>query len=902
MAAVPAISIGGFNNARGALVNPNVPTPSGAGAFGALASGFDQLAELERINNARRDALRSVEVEGEFERSTDEALAELNPLDADYSDQVREIYRQASEDAAVTADFVTPQAEADLAINLTARSEGAITAAQLLRRETLEKEALRLLRVAQDDVFAKIRQDPDGTAAYLAEFARKAGKVNESISPELLPALAEAFADQALIAQAEGLAQAGRFDEARALLDENQGELTPQIFRNAKGRIRTIENDLRADQNAATDGIVADLEIKILKTVTAGGDLDEMEKEVEAAKTAGLFENREQTRVRLVRMIERARRAQQQNLADRLAVQQKLLTGEGLATKKEATLAWDMAVEQLDPEVSVDEVLDRAALFAAETGWLPPRLAQQIKNAERVEDPTLLAAGAQVYDRIVERAPEAVGVAEIGPRVGLTSAIVERIPGSTYESAADLVQTKLPDEQELVRRRAQFTIDFEDLDSFDAIRSIDGFGGGFFGDDVVISQRVADTYESTLRLLYDMHGQADIAQKAAERIFQQRFSVSEVGGVEHVVEFAPERHLPGAANHHLAREQKTPVINDLVLDWIEDQGIEIPPSVIGAEGSGKPVIPGGVSEDLLAAIGGPRQSNIVDTSGIPAFTLIADDRTKRDIQQGLPPTWEVRVRNTFGVLVPPFVGPEANRFRMPSIEALQETPVYQGIVRGVDEGRAARKAQQQRREEKINRKQKAVPKGDRPPEETGMRSPPPGRLGPGDFVPENDDDIGNISRAPQAKPHFQATQFVGINPAMAGTRSRGIRNNNPGNIDRTRIKWEGMAAKQGDKRFITFTTPEMGIRALARVLTTYQRKHGLLTIRGMISRWAPPSENNTDAYVASVAAQTGFDPDRGINLQQDNTMLRLMKALILHENGDQPYDDATLARGIRLSR
>ena len=80
--------------------------------------------------------------------------------------------------------------------------------------------------------------------------------------------------------------------------------------------------------------------------------------------------------------------------------------------------------------------------------------------------------------------------------------------------------------------------------------------------------------------------------------------------------------------------------------------------------------------------------------------------------------------------------------------------------------------------------------------------------------------------------------------------TRGIRNNNPGNIEKSKNnKWQGMAESQPDKRFITFTSPEWGIRAIARILINYKDKYDLDTVKKIISRWAPPSENNTGAYV-----------------------------------------------------
>lgn len=132
--------------------------------------------------------------------------------------------------------------------------------------------------------------------------------------------------------------------------------------------------------------------------------------------------------------------------------------------------------------------------------------------------------------------------------------------------------------------------------------------------------------------------------------------------------------------------------------------------------------------------------------------------------------------------------------------------------------------------------------------------------------------------------------------------SRGIRNNNPGNIDRNATKWQGMAADQsGDPRFIVFTTPQYGIRALAKVLMTYQSQHGLDTVREIINRWAPPNENDTGAYVRAVARAVGVAENAPLDLDATAVMLPLVKAIITHENGGNPYSDTVITEGLRLA-
>lgn len=128
---------------------------------------------------------------------------------------------------------------------------------------------------------------------------------------------------------------------------------------------------------------------------------------------------------------------------------------------------------------------------------------------------------------------------------------------------------------------------------------------------------------------------------------------------------------------------------------------------------------------------------------------------------------------------------------------------------------------------------------------------------------------------------------------------RGIRNNNPGNI-RWGDDWKGLVPKdqRTDKSFCQFTTPEYGIRAMIIILRNYQRKYGLDTVSGIIKRWAPPNENNTQAYINSVAQATGVTPDQRIDTNDSRFMIKLLQAIIKHENGNQPYSPDTFDRAV----
>lgn len=135
--------------------------------------------------------------------------------------------------------------------------------------------------------------------------------------------------------------------------------------------------------------------------------------------------------------------------------------------------------------------------------------------------------------------------------------------------------------------------------------------------------------------------------------------------------------------------------------------------------------------------------------------------------------------------------------------------------------------------------------------------------------------------------------------------TRGERNRNPSNIDYSpTVNWQGQTGIETgvpSPRFAVFSDVKWGIRACARQLLSYQSQHGLRTVRGLIDRWAPPSENNTGAYVAAVAAGVGVEPDDEIDVDTVAIALPLVRSIIIHENGENPYTDAQIIEGIRLA-
>jgi hypothetical protein len=145
--------------------------------------------------------------------------------------------------------------------------------------------------------------------------------------------------------------------------------------------------------------------------------------------------------------------------------------------------------------------------------------------------------------------------------------------------------------------------------------------------------------------------------------------------------------------------------------------------------------------------------------------------------------------------------------------------------------------------------------------------------------------------------------------------TRGFLNNNPGNMDRaTGAPWQGEIRDTVDARltefqrkeltsgrFAVFTSPEWGIRALAKNLFAYRDRLNRRTVREIINTWAPPVENDTGAYVNVVAKRVGVGPNEPIDLRDYKTLHALVSAIIIHECAGMPYKGDEIDEGLRLA-
>jgi hypothetical protein len=120
---------------------------------------------------------------------------------------------------------------------------------------------------------------------------------------------------------------------------------------------------------------------------------------------------------------------------------------------------------------------------------------------------------------------------------------------------------------------------------------------------------------------------------------------------------------------------------------------------------------------------------------------------------------------------------------------------------------------------------------------------------------------------------------------MVKSKPRGLRNNNPGNIRQSSVRYTGEVQPSKDGAFKQFQSMEYGYRAMFVLLHTYARKHGINTIEGMISRYAPANENHTQAYIDAVSEWSGVPSTSHLTTTNAEVMIPIVAAMSRVENG-----------------
>ena len=130
--------------------------------------------------------------------------------------------------------------------------------------------------------------------------------------------------------------------------------------------------------------------------------------------------------------------------------------------------------------------------------------------------------------------------------------------------------------------------------------------------------------------------------------------------------------------------------------------------------------------------------------------------------------------------------------------------------------------------------------------------------------------------------------------------ARGIRNNNPLNIRKSRDIFPGEVVPGTDKSFKQFETAAYGYRAAFVILGSYLNR-GLNTIEKIINAWAPASENDTKSYIDRVEKGSFVRRDKVLTVNNGEDYVKIVLAMSLVENG-VPASPADVRTGFNMQR
>lgn len=139
---------------------------------------------------------------------------------------------------------------------------------------------------------------------------------------------------------------------------------------------------------------------------------------------------------------------------------------------------------------------------------------------------------------------------------------------------------------------------------------------------------------------------------------------------------------------------------------------------------------------------------------------------------------------------------------------------------------------------------------------------------------------------------MERNRLMAVSYLRNASYPRGMRNNNPGNLRISSSSWKGKVptSKNTDGAFEQFDYYVWGVRAMIVLLRNYINRDKLNTIRKIMTKYAPPSENHTNTYAKWVAQKSGIGIDQPLVANQQY-LRPLVKAMAHYENGQEAVED-----------
>ncbi|WP_308718999.1 hypothetical protein [Komagataeibacter xylinus] len=130
---------------------------------------------------------------------------------------------------------------------------------------------------------------------------------------------------------------------------------------------------------------------------------------------------------------------------------------------------------------------------------------------------------------------------------------------------------------------------------------------------------------------------------------------------------------------------------------------------------------------------------------------------------------------------------------------------------------------------------------------------------------------------------------------------RGVRNNNPGNLEYQGQRGARMETGVARPRYAAFPTMEAGIQALRDQLVLYKSR-GIDSVDAIISKYAPKEENDTAAYIAQLSRHMGVSPDAHLDLRNPAIQKQMIAGIAGVEIGHGQISQAQIDRALSMGQ
>lgn len=674
--------------------NRTTATDIGAGALVALEA-------IQKIN-IERDSVASVKAETAAVTNAEKAMSELDPMAADYTERVKQIWGEASKTALDTSGITTSVVKDDLERRMTRHTAGAELIGVKLRKDAVNKESLLTAKDAMNATSAKIRNDPANANGYLAEHQADMERLKAGMDPNTLRAFSRQAADEFAKNQVIGYAEKGNFAGARAAIKAQAEHLDTSVVTGLSNYVDGKESKARADGDRARTQNIATFLVDIDDQFSGNKEINPNNRaNLDAMKARGAISPEGYlTAVRTLNNEEARLKKEQAKTAVAL---EEFNTGT-LKSQENADRAISNALGNIPiGRIAIEGTPEQRAAtikvmagVAGTSGFLYGQFKDLLENSDKTTDKSRagqVAFAAEAADDLENTAPRALANAKLDSTgtLAIVRSEAKRLieqgvaKSEAYKQAADAHMSKGPMTIQEEKDRAD--VIQKELQKTDLKGKVDAAMTSFVErnlpfvtmpqQDVAMQMEWKRQYE----LAFTRTGNPQQAEAIANDTIQKSHGVTMVGTVGKERVEAPNAPNTGTVGDpsFVQPTEKTGLDPAGSRPQMVRRPIEkyLPPSLQALAPEERALVIQNQIEPGLRAAGVTLVKN-PEFPALASYRLTADNRTEQDLREGRPPTYRVQVLRKGGQGQYEDV-PGLPRFSTPTEASVVNDPTYADI-------------------------------------------------------------------------------------------------------------------------------------------------------------------------------------------------------------------------------